>query len=95
MKKREQVLKFREAPICIDTAHGVIEIHRVKHDRRTVRFVLPAGLKAHIGMAQLKDRSTWVEFEGDIERAKHRLLEVEHTADGISLRPARKLSVRA
>jgi hypothetical protein len=93
MAKSEQVLTFREAPICIDTAHGVIEIHRIAKNRRSVRILLPSGLRAHIGMAHVQKRSNWVEINDGKEKPKHRILEVICANGGFEVHPLERIRV--
>lgn len=78
----EQLLQLRAVPLVIDTAHGVIKIHRHPEDRRKLRIELPDGLRAHVGMDPVKRRSQWVTVDDEgVVRPKRRAHEVDVDAD--------------
>lgn len=60
MKTHKQIMTMRAEPLMIDTAHGMIEIHRVDGDRRKLCIKLPEGLFVKIGLEKAIERSTWL-----------------------------------
>lgn len=91
--RHEQVMTLRETPLFIDTAHGLIEIRRVKGDRRSLRLIMPTGVRAHVGQSHIQVRSPWLVLDNGAVRAKHRLLEAVERGDGFQLRAAPPLRV--
>ena len=89
----EQIVTLRQnMPVVIETAHGVIELHRTfrdgndLRDGRKLRLVLPDGLVPKFGMERVKSRPTWLEFDGDTQKPKHQTLTSVPTKGGFELR---------
>ena len=89
----EQTMALRETALFIDTAHGLIEIRRVPGDRRRLTFVMPDGLRVHVGRKQIEARSTWLEVKNGTVQPKHVLLQATPRGDGFQLRPAPPLRI--
>lgn len=108
MHEHEQVVTLRQYPICIDTAHGVIKIHRIdttpakgekstEHANRKLRIVLPMSLYARTREEHVDQRSGWLVVRGDEVIPKNRVLVsvVDQEGHLVELRPATPVRVAA